>query len=50
MTGFRQRLKQGDVLLGQMVLELFSPGIGPMLAACGLDFVIFDIPLSLSPT
>jgi 2-keto-3-deoxy-L-rhamnonate aldolase RhmA len=43
MTGFRQRLKQGDVLLGQMVLELFSPGIGPMLAACGLDFVIFDM-------
>ncbi len=43
MNGFRQRLKQGDVLLGQMVLELFSPGIGPMLAACGLDFVIFDM-------
>jgi 2-keto-3-deoxy-L-rhamnonate aldolase RhmA len=43
MTGFRQRLKQGDMLLGQMVLELFSPGIGPMLAACGLDFVIFDM-------
>ena len=43
MNGFRQRLKHGDVLLGQMVLELFSPGIGPMLAACGLDFVIFDM-------
>ena len=43
MNGFRQRLKQGEVLLGQMVLELFSPGIGPMLAACGLDFVIFDM-------
>ena len=40
---FRQRLHQGDVLLGQMVLELFTPGIGPMLAACGLDFVIFDM-------
>ena len=26
-----------------MVLELFTPGIGPMLAACGLDFVIFDM-------
>ncbi len=35
--------RQGDVLLGQMVLELFTPGIGPMLAACGLDFVIFDM-------
>lgn len=26
-----------------MVLELFTPGIGPMLDACGLDFVIFDM-------
>jgi 2-keto-3-deoxy-L-rhamnonate aldolase RhmA len=26
-----------------MVLELFTPGIGPMLAACDLDFVIFDM-------
>lgn len=43
MSGFRQRLKQGETLLGQMVLELFTPGIGPMLAACGLDFVIFDM-------
>jgi len=43
MKGLRQRLKQGDVLLGQMVLELFTPGIGPMLAACGLEFVIFDM-------
>jgi 2-keto-3-deoxy-L-rhamnonate aldolase RhmA len=40
---FRQRLAKGDLLLGQMVLELFTPGIGPMLAACGLDFVIFDM-------
>ena len=43
MNRFRQRLQQGDVLLGQMVLELFTPGIGPMLAACGMDFVIFDM-------
>jgi 2-keto-3-deoxy-L-rhamnonate aldolase RhmA len=43
MSVFRQRLRQGDVLLGQMVLELFTPGIGHMLAACGLDFVIFDM-------
>jgi 2-keto-3-deoxy-L-rhamnonate aldolase RhmA len=43
MNGFRQRLQQGEVLLGQMVLELFTPGIGPMLAACGLEFVIFDM-------
>jgi 2-keto-3-deoxy-L-rhamnonate aldolase RhmA len=43
MTAFRQRLRQGDLLLGQMVLELFTPGIGPMLASCGMDFVIFDM-------
>ena len=43
MTTFRQRLRQGDLLLGQMVLELFTPGIGHMLASCGLDFVIFDM-------
>jgi len=43
MNGFRQRLQRGEVLLGQMVLELFTLGIGPMLAACGLDFVIFDM-------
>ena len=40
MTTFCQRLRQGDLLLGQMVLELFTPGIGQMLASCGLDFVI----------
>jgi 2-keto-3-deoxy-L-rhamnonate aldolase RhmA len=40
---FRQRLRQGDLLLGQMVLEFFTPGIGPMLASCGLDFAIFDM-------
>lgn len=43
MTQFRQRLQQGDVVLGQMVLELFTPGIGPMLAAGGMEFVIFDM-------
>src|ERR1700687_90644 len=40
---FRPRLRQGDLLLGQMGLELFNPGIGPRLASCGLDFVIFDM-------
>jgi 2-keto-3-deoxy-L-rhamnonate aldolase RhmA len=43
MSGFLERLRCGEVVLGQMVLELFTPGIGPMLAACGLDFVIFDM-------
>jgi 2-dehydro-3-deoxyglucarate aldolase/4-hydroxy-2-oxoheptanedioate aldolase len=26
-----------------MILELFTPGIGPMLASCGLEFVIYDM-------
>jgi 2-keto-3-deoxy-L-rhamnonate aldolase RhmA len=43
MSGLRHRLQQGEVLLGQMILEFFTPGIGPLLAACGLDFVIFDM-------
>jgi 2-dehydro-3-deoxyglucarate aldolase/4-hydroxy-2-oxoheptanedioate aldolase len=43
MTGIRQRLQQGEVLLGQLLLEFFTPGIGPMLDACGLDFVIYDM-------
>jgi 2-keto-3-deoxy-L-rhamnonate aldolase RhmA len=41
--GLRRRIRQGDLILGQMVLELFTPGIGPMLDACGLDFVLFDM-------
>jgi 2-dehydro-3-deoxyglucarate aldolase/4-hydroxy-2-oxoheptanedioate aldolase len=43
MNNFRQRLKAGEVVFGQMVLELFTPGIGPMLAAAGMEFVIFDM-------
>jgi len=43
MTGLRKRLHDGEVVLGQMVLELFTSGIGPMLAACGMEFVIYDM-------
>ena len=43
MTGIRQRIRQGDLLLGQIVLEFFTSGLGPMLDACGLDFVIYDM-------
>jgi 2-keto-3-deoxy-L-rhamnonate aldolase RhmA len=43
MNRVRQRLAQGETVFGQMILELFTPGIGPMLAACGLDFVLFDM-------
>ncbi len=43
MNPVRQRLRNGEVVFGQMVLELFTPGIGPMLAASGMEFVIFDM-------
>lgn len=43
MRNVRQRLQQGDLLLGQLLLEFLTPGIGPMLDACELDFVIFDM-------
>ena len=43
MNNFRQRLQTQQLVLGQMVLELFTPGIGPMLAAAGMEFVIFDM-------
>lgn len=43
MNRFREQLHAGNTVFGQMVLELFTPGIGPMLAACGMDFVIYDM-------
>lgn len=43
MSTFRQRIQRGDLLLGQLLLEFFTPGIGCMLDACGLDFVIYDM-------
>lgn len=43
MNRFRQQLRNGEVVLGQLVMELFTPGIGPMLAAAGMEFVIYDM-------
>jgi 2-keto-3-deoxy-L-rhamnonate aldolase RhmA len=43
MNDLKQRLKRGELLLGQLLLEFFTPGIGCMLDACDLDFVIFDM-------
>ncbi|MBS1805171.1 MAG: hypothetical protein JST28_17560 [Acidobacteria bacterium] len=43
MKNFRQRVRDGELLLGQLLLEFFTPGIGTMLDASGLDFVIFDM-------
>ena len=43
MNRFKQKLRKDEVALGQMVLDCSLPGIGPMLAACGLEFVIYDM-------
>jgi 2-keto-3-deoxy-L-rhamnonate aldolase RhmA len=43
MNRFKQKLRNGEIVFGQMILELFTPGIGPMLSACGMDFVIYDM-------
>jgi 2-keto-3-deoxy-L-rhamnonate aldolase RhmA len=39
----KDKLTRGEVVYGQMILELFTPGIGQMLANSGLEFVIFDM-------
>ena len=43
MKNLRAALRQGDVVYGQFILDLFSPGVGAMLDACGLDWVLFDM-------
>ena len=43
MNRFKRKLRAGEAVFGQIVLELFTPGIGPMLDACGMDFVIYDM-------
>jgi 2-keto-3-deoxy-L-rhamnonate aldolase RhmA len=39
----KAKLKAGEVVFGQMLLELFTPGMAYMLANCGLDFVLYDM-------
>jgi 2-keto-3-deoxy-L-rhamnonate aldolase RhmA len=43
MNRVKDKLKKGEVVYGQMVLELFSSGVGHMLAASGMEFVLFDM-------
>jgi 2-keto-3-deoxy-L-rhamnonate aldolase RhmA len=43
MKQLRERLQAGEIVFGQMVLELFTSGIGPMLSASGMDFVLYDM-------
>lgn len=37
------KLSRGETVVGQMVLELFTPGITQMMERCGLEFVIYDM-------
>jgi 2-keto-3-deoxy-L-rhamnonate aldolase RhmA len=43
MNKVKDKLKKGEVVYGQMLLELFSSGVGPMLAASGMEFALFDM-------
>jgi 2-keto-3-deoxy-L-rhamnonate aldolase RhmA len=43
MNPVKDKLKQGGVACGLMVLEFFTPGIASMLAASGAEFVLFDM-------
>jgi 2-dehydro-3-deoxyglucarate aldolase/4-hydroxy-2-oxoheptanedioate aldolase len=43
MNPVKEKLRSGGVAIGQIVLDLFAPGIGPMLAAAGMEFVIYDM-------
>ncbi len=39
----RARLAAGERCVGTMAFEFFTPGLTPLLADCGCDFVILDM-------
>ena len=39
----RQRVMQGDQVLGAMMFEFFSPGIAQILKLAGCEFVLYDM-------
>jgi 2-keto-3-deoxy-L-rhamnonate aldolase RhmA len=43
MSTLRHRIAQGELVIGQLVWELFTPGAVYAAANCGLDFVLFDM-------
>jgi 2-keto-3-deoxy-L-rhamnonate aldolase RhmA len=43
MNGVKQKLRAGEVVYGQMILELFTSGMAQMLANSGLEFVVYDM-------
>jgi 2-keto-3-deoxy-L-rhamnonate aldolase RhmA len=42
MYEIKQKLKQGELVIGTMVSELRNPNVVHMLAQCGFDFIILD--------
>jgi 2-dehydro-3-deoxyglucarate aldolase/4-hydroxy-2-oxoheptanedioate aldolase len=39
----KAKLSRGETVLGQMVLEFFTPGMAQMMDRCGLEFCIYDM-------
>ncbi len=39
----KDKLQSGEPVFGQMILELFTPGVAQILDRCGLEFAIFDM-------
>src|SRR5207253_2357572 len=43
MSALKAKPSRGETILGQMVLEFFTPGIAQMMDRCGLEFCIYDM-------
>ena len=43
MAGVRERVLQGEQVLGAMVFEFFSPGMAQLLLNAGCEYVIYDM-------
>jgi 2-keto-3-deoxy-L-rhamnonate aldolase RhmA len=43
MSTPKAKLRRGETVFGQMVLEFFTPGIALMMDRCGLEFCIYDM-------
>ena len=43
MTTLRQRIIEGDQVLGAMIFEFFSPGMPQLLVNSGCEYVIYDM-------
>jgi len=43
MNPVKERLRRGEWVCGQLLLELFTPGIATMLAGSGAEFALFDM-------